>query len=64
MSSARFGLIPKSAGGRMALGGMAALGVAGAVKSYRNVSTARKMDKMNGGRGPYPNGYDSPPVYQ
>jgi len=38
MSSARFGLIPKSMGGKMALGGMGALGVAAGVRSYRNRS--------------------------
>ena len=63
-SSAVRGLIPKSTGGRMAMGGIGALGVAGAVVGARNVSRARRMDKMNGGRGPYPNGYDAPPVYQ
>ena len=38
MSSARNGLIPKSAGGRMALGGAGALGIAAGVRSYRNRS--------------------------
>lgn len=40
MSSARFGLIPKSAGGRMALGGAGALGVAAGIRSYRNRSSS------------------------
>jgi hypothetical protein len=43
MSSARFGLIPKSAGGKMALGGMGALGVAAGVRSYRNRSSAANI---------------------
>jgi len=38
MSSAVRGLIPKSTGGRMAMGGMGALGVAAGVRSYRNRS--------------------------
>lgn len=36
MSSAVRGLIPKSTGGRMAMGGMGALGVAAGVRSHRN----------------------------
>lgn len=61
MSSAVKGLIPKSTGGRMALGVGAGLGVAGGVVAGRRMSQLRKMDKMNGGRGPYPNGYNSAP---
>ena len=45
MSSARFGLIPKSAGGKMALGGMGALGVAAGVRNYRNRSSAANVSQ-------------------
>jgi hypothetical protein len=39
MSSAVRGLIPKSSGGRMALGGMGALGLAAGVRSFNNRSS-------------------------
>lgn len=45
MSSARFGLIPKSAGGKMALGGMGALGVAAGVRNYRNRTSGANVSQ-------------------
>jgi hypothetical protein len=70
MSSARFGLIPKSMGGKMALGGMGALGVAAGVRSYRNRSSRANVSQeamnayarqdvlqgMTSGRLPVPQG--------
>ena len=51
MSSAVRGLIPKSSGGRMALGGMGALGLATGVRSVNNRidrnNTQRKMNELN-----------------
>ena len=41
MSSAVRGLIPKSSGGRMALGGVGALGLETGVRSFNNRSSAR-----------------------
>lgn len=52
MSSARFGLIPKSAGGRMALGGAGALGIAAGIRSYRNRSSGLTVTPRAPGGSP------------
>ena len=52
MSSARNGLIPKSVGGRMALGGAGALGIAAGVRSYRNRSSGLTVTPRAPGGSP------------
>lgn len=47
MSSAVRGLIPKSTGGRMALGAGGAVGLAAGVTSFRNSRKQQKIDNFN-----------------